>query len=67
MIELIALGMVIIGMWGAFYLGSRGNEGELYSSNKKLEPESLDTYDESDEAYEKQIDEWKRNGESTEG
>jgi len=65
MIELIALGMIILGMWGSFFLGSRRNEGEIFSSSHNLEPESLDYDEPSQEEYEKQIDDWKRNAEST--
>ena len=39
MIELITLGMVILGMWGAFYLGSRKDREKLFEIEKDLEPE----------------------------
>ena len=37
MMNLIELGMVILGMWGAFYLGSRKDKERLYESSKQIE------------------------------
>ena len=64
---LIALGMVIAGMWGAFYLGSRKEQGEIFASEKNLTPEELDIPEEpTEEEYQKSLKTWDLYGEDTE-
>jgi len=66
MIELIGLVIVVIGMWGAFYLGSRKEAEKIFESEKNLVPESMDIPDEvTEEEYQKALKEhnWSISGE----
>ena len=61
--DLIALGMIIAGMWGAFYLGSRKEKDKVFDIDRNLEPEQMDMPPEvSDEEYEKALREYDETG-----
>ncbi len=62
-IIIIIIGMVIVGQWGAFYLGSRKDREKLFEIEKDLEPEQLDVPEEpTEEEYQKSLKSWKING-----
>jgi hypothetical protein len=56
MIELIGLVIVVIGMWGSFYLGSRREHEKIFEGGRNLVPESMDIPDEvTEEEYQKAL------------
>lgn len=67
MTELIALGICVLGMLGAFYLGSRKDKEHIFESNPDLTPESMDIPEEpTEKEYQKQLNSWKNDGEIVE-
>jgi hypothetical protein len=59
MIDYIMLGMVIGGMWGAFYLGSRKEKEKIFEIEKDLIPEQMDIPEEvTEDEYQKALKEW---------
>jgi len=73
MIDTLALiGIIIVGMWGAFYLGSRKDREKIFDIDRELTPENMDILGEvTDEEYDKYmtdnkaLNSWKRNVEET--
>jgi len=54
--DLIMLAMVILGMWGAFFLGSRRDREKMVEFGKTYQPEPMDyPEDVTDEEYIKLI------------
>ena len=56
---LILFGMAILGMLGAFFLGTRKYQGRVFGSDKTYEIEAPDDIEVTDEEYEQSLDERK--------
>lgn len=62
----VILVIVIGGLWGAFYLGSR-KERKIFEKDITVAPEDMDMGEVSEEEYQKQLRSWKINDEETAG
>jgi hypothetical protein len=61
------LGMIIFGMWGAFYLGSRKERKIFERESHDYPPEDMDMSEITDEEYRKSLKSWKINAEENSG
>jgi len=60
---IIMLGMCILGMLGAFFLGTRKYQERVFESSKNISIEDSDIYEEpTEEEYQNQINTWKYYG-----
>lgn len=61
--DIVLIGMVIVGMWGAFYLGSRKEKEKLFEIDRDLKPETLDIPEEvTEKEYQKALESWPEDG-----
>ena len=62
---IIIIGLFMVGMWGAFFLGSRKEAERIFESEKNLEPESMDIPEEvTEDEYQKSLKDWSISGEA---
>lgn len=61
---LILFGMAILGMLGAFFLGTWKSRERMFESSKKYEIESPDDFEVTEEEYEDSLKAWKQYGSS---
>ena len=61
--DIVVIGMVIVGMWRAFYLGSRKEKEKLFEIDRDLKPETLDIPEEvTEKEYQKALESWPEDG-----